>query len=67
MQTTDKVRVITADAKAIQNITGGGVPTTNAPPIAGMIRTPITNPNDPIISSVQAVIDARALNICGIF
>ena len=66
MAHTDKMRVITAAAKTIQKITGGGVPVKIIPPIAGMIMTPTTNVSDPKINNVQTVIVARALKIGGI-
>ena len=62
-----KMSVPTADAKAIQNITGGGVPTENAPPIIGIIKTPINNIIQPRTNKVQAFIVAKALNMSGIF
>ena len=53
MAHTDKISVPIADAKPIQKITGGAVPLKIAPSIAGMIRTPITNVNDPRINLTQ--------------
>ena len=66
MAHNDKISVVMASPQAAYQGHGGGVPAESAPPIAGMIMTPISNNSQPRTNRVQAVTVAKALKMGGI-